>query len=64
MFCDDANGLVIDLGHNNSYSGFIGEETPSYTCDSNFLLKPGNSSTSNFWIPKNSMFKQYFQNGK
>lgn len=38
MFCDDANGLVIDLGHHRSYAGFIGEESPSYCCDSQYAF--------------------------
>ena len=36
MFCDDANGLVIDMGHHKSYAGFIGEESPAYCCDSQY----------------------------
>ena len=63
MFCDDANGLVMDLGHSMSYTGFIGEETPSYSCDSHYMYRAGNQSETSFLNPSNSMFKRYFHNG-
>lgn len=56
MFCDDANGLVIDIGQTQTYSGFIGAETPSYTCESCYGMI---SSKSNNIVAE----KKYFSDG-
>lgn len=63
MFCDDANGLVMDLGHSISYTGFIGEESPSYSCDSHYMSRPGDASEISLLSSPNSMFKRYFRQG-